>query len=180
MERVEAEMTETIRYARGDSSLGAFLAAVSDRGVAMVAFADRDGAAAMGALRERFPDADLVEDGRALSGTLAVVAGAIDHPEKGSDLSLDLRGTPFERRVWQALRDVPAGETVSYGDLAARIGAPGAARDVADACAANALAVLVPCHRVVKKSGSIAGYRWGFRRKRALIEREHAALFRLC
>ncbi len=95
------------------------------------------------------------------------------------DLPLDMRGTEFELRVWNALRDIPAGQTVNYGEIAARIGAPREAREVAEACAANTLAVIVPCHRVVKKDGSISGYRWGFKRKRALIEREHRALFQL-
>ena len=170
-------MTETIRYASGTSSLGGFVAAASARGLVMMAF---DSSKAAGdALRRRFPDAEIVEDAEALRGTLDGLARLIEHPEDATALPLDLRGSDFEQQVWQALREIPAGETVSYGGIAARIGAPRLARDVAEACAANPVAVVVPCHRVVKKDGSISGYRWGVRRKRALIEREHQALFAL-
>ena len=171
-------MTETIRYASGQSSLGGFLAAASTRGLVMVAFADA-GEAASEALRTRFPDAEIVEDPAAMRDTVDGVAGLIEHPETRPALAIDLRGSPFELRVWNTLREIPAGETVSYGEIAARIGSPQEAREVAEACAANSLAVVVPCHRVVKKGGALSGYRWGVKRKRALIEREHRALWQL-
>lgn len=159
----------TIRYAFGDSSLGPFVAARSARGLAVVAFD-----AGPAELRARFPDADLVEDQAALSETIGKLAALIDHPENDASLALDLQGTDFECRVWNALRDIPAGTTSSYGEIAARLGVPRQAREVGEACAANRLAVVVPCHRVVKKDGSISGYRWGVRRKRKLLEREHS------
>ena len=170
-------MTETIRYAFGHSSLGDFAAAANDRAVVMVEFGD--GVESPAALGNRFPQAAVVEDHASMAETLRRVAELIEHPEMTIDLPVELRGSDFELRVWNAVREIPAGETLSYGDIAARIGAPKDAREVAQACAANTLAVLVPCHRVVKKDGSISGYRWGFRRKRALIERERNALRQL-
>jgi AraC family transcriptional regulator of adaptative response/methylated-DNA-[protein]-cysteine methyltransferase len=167
---METTMTNTIRYAAGQSSLGPFVAALSERGLAMVAF-DVSNAE----LRARFPEADLVEDVAALQETIARLAGLIDQPETGADFALDLQGSDFECRVWNALRDIPAGTTATYGEIAARLGSPRLAREVGEACAANRLAVVVPCHRIVKKDGSISGYRWGVRRKRALLEREHKA-----
>lgn len=164
-------MAEIIRYAQGDSALGTLVAAMSDRGLAMVEFGAIS-AALLDGLRGRFPDAELVEDPASLAGTLARLAGLIEHPEATADLPLDMRGSDFELRVWNALRRIPAGRTVTYGGLAATIGSPREAREVAEACAANTLALVVPCHRVVKKDGSLSGYRWGYRRKRALIERE--------
>jgi AraC family transcriptional regulator, regulatory protein of adaptative response / methylated-DNA-[protein]-cysteine methyltransferase len=164
-------MTETIRYAWGDSWLGRFAAAASDRGLVMIAFDGLDGAV-RDALRARFPEADIVADPALMAAAVRHVAGLIEHPETTTDLPVDLRGMPFELRVWSALREVPAGETVSYGEIAARIGAPKEAREVAEACAANPLAVVVPCHRVIKQDGSISGYRWGVKRKRALLARE--------
>lgn len=164
-------MADTIRYAAGQSSLGPFVAALSARGLAMVEF----GAMSEADLRARFPDAALVEDPAALHQTLGRLADLIEHPERDSDLALDLRGTAFELKVWNALRDIPAGTTASYGEIAARVGSPREAREVGEACAANRLAVVVPCHRIVRKDGSISGYRWGFKRKRALLEREHRA-----
>lgn len=160
----------TIRYAFGDSSLGPFAAALSPRGLACVAFD-----AGLAELEARFPDADLVEDGQALAETIARLSALIDHPENDADLTLDLQGSDFECRVWNALRDVPAGTTTTYGAIAARLGVPRQAREVGEACANNRLAIVVPCHRVVKKDGSISGYRWGVRRKRKLLEREHSA-----
>jgi AraC family transcriptional regulator, regulatory protein of adaptative response / methylated-DNA-[protein]-cysteine methyltransferase len=160
----------TIRYAFGQSSLGPFVAALSERGLACVAFD-----AGITELEGRFLDADLVEDQAALSETIAKLAAMIDHPESDAGLTLDLQGSDFECRVWNALREVPVGTTTTYGEIAARLGVPRQAREVGEACAANKLAVVVPCHRVVKKDGSISGYRWGVRRKRKLLEREHSA-----
>ncbi|MBI3198202.1 MAG: methylated-DNA--[protein]-cysteine S-methyltransferase [Rhodospirillales bacterium] len=167
-------MAKTIRYAGGQSSLGPFVAAISDRGLAMLEFGDMN-AARLQALRARFPGAEIVEDPEALRGTLDLAAELVDHPASGIDLALDLQGSAFELRVWHALREIPAGTTASYGEIAARLGSPREAREVAEACAANILAIVVPCHRVVKKDGSISGYRWGFARKRALLAREHGA-----
>jgi AraC family transcriptional regulator of adaptative response/methylated-DNA-[protein]-cysteine methyltransferase len=163
-------MASTLRYAFGDSSLGPIVAALSERGLAFVAFA-----AGLAELEVRFPDAELVEDPAALHETLVRLAHLIDHPEDDASFALDLQGSDFECRVWHALRAVPAGSTVTYGEIAARVGSPRLAREVGEACAANKLAVVVPCHRIVKKDGSISGYRWGVRRKRALLEREHCA-----
>ena len=160
----------TIRYAFGDSSLGPFVAALSARGLAFVAFD-----AGIAELEGRFPDADLVEDQAALGETIGKLTVMIDHPENDAGLTLDLQGADFECRVWTALREVPAGTTTTYGEIAARLGVPRQAREVGEACAANKLAIVVPCHRVVKKDGSISGYRWGVRRKRKLLEREHSA-----
>ena len=164
-------MADTIRYAAGQSSLGPFVAALSERGLAMVTFGEMDEAG----LRARSPDVELVEDPASLQETLGKLARLIEHPENSADFALDLRGSDFELKVWNALRDIPAGTTVTYGEIAARIGSPREAREVGEACAANILAVVVPCHRIVKKDGSISGYRWGVRRKRALLEREHSA-----
>jgi AraC family transcriptional regulator, regulatory protein of adaptative response / methylated-DNA-[protein]-cysteine methyltransferase len=122
-------------------------------------------------LRGRYPEATVVEDEDQMGGLLARVADLIEHPEQ-ERLPIDMRGSDFELRVWTALRDVPAGTTVTYGDIAARIGAPKEAREVGEACAANVLAVVVPCHRVVRRDGLISGYRWGVKRKRDLLDRE--------
>jgi AraC family transcriptional regulator, regulatory protein of adaptative response / methylated-DNA-[protein]-cysteine methyltransferase len=168
---MEKTMADTIRYAAGQSSLGPFVAALSERGLAMVEFGEMDEAG----LRARFPDADVVQDTASLQETLGRLADLIEHPEADGDFALDLRGSAFELKVWNALRDIPAGTTATYGEIAARVGSPREAREVGEACAANRLAVVVPCHRIVKKDGSISGYRWGVRRKRALLEREHSA-----
>ncbi|MFZ5782763.1 MAG: methylated-DNA--[protein]-cysteine S-methyltransferase [Pseudomonadota bacterium] len=163
-------MTDTLRYAFGDSPLGPIIAAQSGRGLAFLSFA-----AGIAELARHFPDTVLVEDRVALRETIGGIVDLIDHPERGAALSLDLRGTAFECQVWHALRAVPPGTTATYGEIAARLGAPRQAREVGEACAANKLAIVVPCHRIVKKDGSISGYRWGVRRKRALLEREHKA-----
>ena len=106
---------------------------------------------------------------------MARVVGLVEQPRLGHDLPLDVRGTAFQQRVWQALRDIPAGQTASYAEVAAKIGKPAAVRAVAQACAANSLAVAIPCHRVVRSDGALSGYRWGVERKRALLDREAAA-----
>ena len=162
---------ETIRFAIGQCSLGAILVARSDRGVCAISLGD-DADALVRALQDRFPNAHLVGGDREFERWVAVVVGFVEAPRIGLDLPLDVRGTAFQQRVWQALRAIPAGETVSYAELAARIGAPKAVRAVAGACAANALAVAIPCHRVVRNDGALAGYRWGVERKRALLARE--------
>ena len=164
-------MADTMRYAAGQSSLGPFVAALSERGLAMMEFGEMNEAD----LRLLFPGADLVEDPAALQTTLGRLGELIDHPESDDNFALDLRGSGFELKVWNALREIPAGTTATYGAIAARVGSPREAREVGEACAANRLAVVVPCHRIVKKDGSISGYRWGVRRKRVLLEREHRA-----
>jgi AraC family transcriptional regulator of adaptative response/methylated-DNA-[protein]-cysteine methyltransferase len=167
---MEKTMANTIRYAFGDSSLGPIAVALSERGLVFLAF---DAGAAE--LEARFPEADLVEDTAALQETIGKLIELIEHPEGDTGFTLDLQGSDFESRVWNALREIPAGTTATYGEIATRVGAPRQAREVGEACAANRLAVVVPCHRIVKKDGSISGYRWGVRRKRALLEREHSA-----
>jgi AraC family transcriptional regulator of adaptative response/methylated-DNA-[protein]-cysteine methyltransferase len=126
-------------------------------------------------LQDRFPRAELIGGDRGFEKLVARVVGFVEAPATGLDLPLDLRGTAFQHRVWQALREIPAGATVSYAEVAARIGSPKAARAVARACGANHLAVAIPCHRVVRHDGALTGYRWGVERKLALLEREARA-----
>jgi AraC family transcriptional regulator of adaptative response/methylated-DNA-[protein]-cysteine methyltransferase len=123
-------------------------------------------------LQDRFPKAHLVGADPEYETLVARVVGFVEAPRIGLDLPLDIRGTAFKQRVWQALQEIPVGATVSYADIAQRIGAPGAVRAVAGACAGNNLAVAIPCHRVVRKDGSLSGYAWGVERKRALLDRE--------
>lgn len=159
-----------LRVAVGHCALGALLVARSERGLCAILLGD-DTAALVGELQARFPQAERVDDA-AGGGLLAQVAEFVEAPRRGLDLPLDLRGTAFQQRVWQVLREIPAGSTLSYAELAARIGAPSAVRAVAGACAANVLAVAIPCHRVLRSDGGLSGYRWGVARKRALLERE--------
>ena len=160
-----------IRFAIGECSLGAILVAASERGVCAILMGD-DPQALVRDLQDRLPRAELIGGDAAFEQVVAKVVGLVEAPGLGLDLPLDLRGTVFQHRVWQALRAIPAGATVSYGEIARRIGAPTAVRAVAGACAANALAVAIPCHRVVRNDGGLSGYRWGVERKRALLERE--------
>ena len=162
---------EELRFAVGQSSLGAILVASSERGVASILIGG-DPEALVRDLQDRFPKARLVGADRAYETLVARVVAFVEAPGIGLDLPLDVRGTAFQRRVWKALRDIPAGETESYAQIAARIGTPSAVRAVASACAANSIAVAIPCHRVVRSDGSLSGYAWGIDRKRALIERE--------
>jgi AraC family transcriptional regulator, regulatory protein of adaptative response / methylated-DNA-[protein]-cysteine methyltransferase len=165
---------ETIRYGVGKCSLGAVLVAVSGKGVCAILFGD-DPACLLRELQDRFAGARLGSSAADLVPLVDQVAEFIDAPALGLDLPLDMRGTPFQEAVWHALRNIPAGSTASYGEIARRIGAPKEAQGVAEACAANAIAVAVPCHRVVRKDGQLGGYRWGVRRKRALLNREAVA-----
>lgn len=160
-----------IRFAIGQCSLGAILVAASECGVCAILMGDDPDALARD-LQDRFPRATLVGGDAGFERVVARVVGFVEVPGLGLDLPLDLRGTAFQQRVWQALREIPAGETASYTDVAQRIGAPRAVRAVAGACAANTLAVAIPCHRVVRTDGGLSGYRWGVERKRALLERE--------
>jgi AraC family transcriptional regulator of adaptative response/methylated-DNA-[protein]-cysteine methyltransferase len=166
--------TTTLRFATGATSLGVLLVATSGRGVCAILMGD-DADALVGDLRRRFPKARLIESDAQAEALAARVAGAIEAPSRGLDLPLDVSGTAFQRRVWEALREIPAGTTASYAGIARRIGAPGAVRAVAQACAANPVAVAIPCHRVVRSDGALSGYRWGAGRKRALLAREAAA-----
>ena len=162
---------ETIRFAIGASTLGAILVAASAQGICCILLGD-DPELLAHDLQDRFPHAELQGADAAFADTVARVVGFVEAPQLGLDLPLDVRGTAFQQRVWQALRAVPAGETVSYGELAARLGMPAGARAIAGACAANPIAIAVPCHRVVRNDGALSGYRWGVERKRALLERE--------
>jgi len=161
----------TIRFAIGQCSLGAILVAASARGLCAILIGDDPDALARD-LQDRFPKAEFIGGDAEFEQWMAQVVGFVEMPKLGLDLPLDVRGTAFQQRVWQALRDIPVGQTASYTDIAQRIGAPQAVRAVAGACAANALAVAIPCHRVVRTDGSLSGYRWGVERKRALLARE--------
>jgi AraC family transcriptional regulator, regulatory protein of adaptative response / methylated-DNA-[protein]-cysteine methyltransferase len=163
-------MRETIRLAWGISSLGDFMMAVSDKGLVALEFSSRRSATEV-ALRARFPGVDVVDSQGELADILERVCRAIEEPGFDPAIPLDLRGTPYEIRVRSMLRAIPAGETTNYGALAAKLGTRDA-REVTEAIACNPIAILVPCHRVIKKDGSIAGYRWGFKRKRELLARE--------
>ena len=160
-----------IRFAVGESFLGSILVAASGRGVCAILMGDDPDELARD-LRARFPRADLVDGDSEFEELVSRVVGFVEAPGPGLDLPLDRRGTAFQRRVWQALRETPPGDTASYADIANRIGAPKSVRAVAQACAANALAVAIPCHRVVRSDGGLSGYRWGVERKRALLARE--------
>jgi AraC family transcriptional regulator, regulatory protein of adaptative response / methylated-DNA-[protein]-cysteine methyltransferase len=160
-----------IRFAIGECSLGSILVAASEIGVCAILIGDDPDALARD-LQDRFPRAELIGGDAGFEQLVAKVVGLVEAPAVGLDLPLDVRGTAFQQRVWQALRDIPAGRTLSYADLARRIGAPKSVRAVAQACGANPLAVAIPCHRVVRNDGALAGYRWGVERKRTLLERE--------
>ncbi|MDR6667113.1 bifunctional DNA-binding transcriptional regulator/O6-methylguanine-DNA methyltransferase Ada [Rhizobium sp. 1399] len=162
---------EEIRFAVGQTSLGAILVASSRKGVVSILLGD-DPDKLVHDLQDRFPKARLVGANRDYDALVARVVGFVEKPGVGLDLPLDVRGTAFQQRVWQALREIPVGETISYAEIARRIGSPHAMRAVAGACAANKLAVAIPCHRVIRNDGALSGYAWGVERKRALIDRE--------
>ncbi|AGT11142.1 bifunctional DNA-binding transcriptional regulator/O6-methylguanine-DNA methyltransferase Ada [Paracoccus aminophilus] len=164
----------TIRFALADCSLGALLVAQSDRGICAITLGD-DPEALLRELQDRFPKAELIGADPEFEKLVAEVVGFVEAPAIGLDLPLDIRGTAFQQRVWQALREIPSGETASYAEIATRIGAPKSVRAVAQACAANRLAVAVPCHRVLRSDGALSGYRWGVERKRQLLAREASA-----
>lgn len=163
-------MREIIRFAWGTSSLGDFMIAMSDKGLVTLEFSSHHHAIE-DALRDRFREADVIKAQEELSHILGNVRCAIEEPEFDPGVPLDPRGTPYEIEVWTMLRAIPAGETTTYGALAAKLGTRDA-RQVTEAIANNPIAILVPCHRVIKKDGSISGYRWGVRRKRELLARE--------
>jgi AraC family transcriptional regulator of adaptative response/methylated-DNA-[protein]-cysteine methyltransferase len=165
---------ETLLFAVGQTSLGAIVIASSLKGIAAILIGD-DPEALLRDLQDRFPKATLVGGDADYERTVAQVVGLVEAPNLSNDLPLDIRGTVFQRRVWQALQSVPAGSTVSYDEIARRVGHPRAVNAVASACASNPLAVAIPCHRVVKSDGTFFGYTWGLERKRLLLERECAA-----
>ena len=163
-----------IRFAVGECSLGSILVAQSNKGVCAILLGD-DPEALVRELEDRFPSATLVGGDARFEQLVAKVVGFVEAPGIGLDLPLDVRGTAFQQRVWQALRQIPAGLTASYTEIATRIGAPRSARAVAQACSANPLAVAIPCHRVIRTDGALSGYRWGVERKQALLSREGVA-----
>jgi AraC family transcriptional regulator of adaptative response/methylated-DNA-[protein]-cysteine methyltransferase len=165
---------ETLRFAIGQTTLGAILVASSDKGVASILLGDDPDELARD-LQDRFPRAALVGGDEEYEQLVARVVGMVEAPGGALDLPLDVRGTAFQQRVWAALREVPAGTTATYSEIARRIGSPNSTRAVAGACAANAIAVAIPCHRVVRNDGALSGYRWGVERKRTLIAREAEA-----
>ena len=163
-----------MRFAIGQCSLGAILVAASMRGVCAILIGDEP-ALLLQDLQDRFPRAELTGGDADFDAMVATVVGFVEAPHLGLNLPLDVRGTAFQHRVWQALREIPSGQTASYTEIARRIGSPAAVRAVAGACAANPLAVAIPCHRVVRTDGTLSGYRWGIERKRTLLEREAAS-----
>ena len=160
-----------IRFAIVESYLGLALVAWTEKGLCAITLGD-DQNVLTEDLRKRFPKAESVEMAPHFGETVERVVAFLESPGTGLELPLDIRGTAFQQRVWMALRAIPSGSTVSYGEIAARIGNPRAVRAVATACASNSIAVAIPCHRVVRKNGDLAGYRWGLERKRALLDRE--------
>ncbi len=160
-----------IHFAIAQCSLGAILVAQSAKGICAILLGD-DPQALLHDLQDKFPKAELIGADRDFERLVARVVGFVEAPAIGLDLPLDLRGTAFQERVWQALKEIPPGSTASYAQIAERIGAPKAVRAVAQACAANSIAVAIPCHRVVRSDGNLSGYRWGVERKQQLLERE--------
>jgi AraC family transcriptional regulator, regulatory protein of adaptative response / methylated-DNA-[protein]-cysteine methyltransferase len=168
-------IAEEIKFATANSDFGIVLVARSAAGVCAILIGDEI-AALIRDLAEEFGEAELVRDDMSLHADLDKILTFIETPAKGLDLRLDIRGTPFQRRVWDALLGIRVGYKITYAALASRVGEPGAIRAVANACAANAIALAVPCHRVVRSDGALAGYRWGMERKRFMIEREAQAI----
>ncbi len=164
---------ETVRFAVAATSLGALLVAATDKGICAIQLGDDPEALVQG-LERRFSQATLIGDDEAFSGVVATVVGFVESPRGTLALPLDIRGTAFQERVWAALTAIPVGRTITYRELAEAIGQPTAVRAVASACAANEIAIAIPCHRVVRSTGELSGYRWGVERKDALLQREGA------
>jgi len=171
---LDATAPETLRFGYGDTTLGTIVVAESTGGV-IALFVGDDRAKLLRDLKDAFPEAELVLDQSGLEQSIARAAALINAPHLGTDLRLDLRGSPMELAVWKALQAIPTGETRTYGTIAKTLPIAATAQDVGAACAANRIAVAVPCHRVVKSDGSISGYRWGVKRKRRLINMEGVA-----
>ena len=165
---------EILRFGYGNTALGTILMAESARGVVALFIGD-DRAKLLRDLNEALSDTTFVLDQEGLAPTIAKAAALVDAPHRGTDLALDMRGSPMEMAVWNALRAIPSGETRTYGAIARDLPIRATAQEVGAACAANRIAVAVPCHRVVKSDGSISGYRWGVQRKRRLINMEGVA-----
>lgn len=165
---------EQIRFAVGNCSLGVILIAATEKGVCAILLGDHPESLTHD-LQNRFPHANLVVGDPDFEALAFKAITLVEAPAKAVDLPLDIRGTAFQQKVWNAIRNIPVGTTASYGEIAGRIGSAGAARAVGEACAANSLAVAVPCHRVVRKDGTLSQYRWGVKRKQALLEREAAS-----
>ena len=168
--RAGGDLTQ-IRFAIGECSLGSILVAATDKGVCAILLG-RDPDSLVRQLQDRFTKAELIGGDPAFEKLVAKVVGFVEQPRLGLDLPLDVQGTAFQQRVWRALRNIGVGKTASYAEIATRIGQPGSTRAVAQACAANMIAVAIPCHRVIRTDGQLSGYRWGVQRKRALLERE--------
>jgi AraC family transcriptional regulator, regulatory protein of adaptative response / methylated-DNA-[protein]-cysteine methyltransferase len=164
---------EEIHFAVGQCSLGAILVASSKVGVVSILLGEEPGALVR-SLQDRFPKAAIVGADQGYEQLIAKVVGSVESPRTNLELPLDVRGTAFQQRVWQALREIPLGETATYSEVARRIGSPKAVRAVAGACAANNIALAIPCHRVIRNDGALSGYRWGVERKRTLLKRETA------
>jgi AraC family transcriptional regulator of adaptative response/methylated-DNA-[protein]-cysteine methyltransferase len=162
-----------IHFAIGECSLGSVLVATSGKGICAILLGD-DPVVLLDDLHARFPYADITSGDTNLTRLVAKVIGFVEAPTAGLDWPLDIKGTAFQRRVWQVLRNIPPGSTASYADVAARLGSPKAVRAVAQACARNGIAVAIPCHRVIRSDGGLSGYRWGVARKQALLVREAA------
>jgi AraC family transcriptional regulator, regulatory protein of adaptative response / methylated-DNA-[protein]-cysteine methyltransferase len=167
-------MQKTLRFACGETRLGTVVVAAGDQGLAAVFLGDNQARLHRELVRV-FPQTELIKDAESLAETVAKVVAAVNSPGAEFDLPLSMHGSDVEMAVWQALRQIPAGETRSYGQIAKTLPVAATAQDVGAACAANVLAVIIPCHRVVKADGSISGYRWGVSRKRQLLQMEHAA-----
>lgn len=167
-------MNQRIRFTTCKSTLGYILVGAGKSGICAI-FLGKDPARLVANLRARFPQAALTRDGRTVERLGEQVRAAVESPASDVPLTLDPGGTRFQQRVWQALREIPAGSTATYSDIAVRIGAPGTVRAVARACGANPVAVAIPCHRIVRRDGSLGGYRWGTQRKRELLRREAVA-----
>ena len=168
---------QTIRFVTVETPIGWALVAATERGICMTALAD-DRESLVAALRQRFPAAEVVAEDAGLKDWAGRIVRFITAPDRNLDLPLDIQGTAFQARVWRALQKIPFGKTASYTEIAATLGQPKAVRAVAQACAANKLALLVPCHRVIRSNGDLGGYRWGLERKRALLAAERAAAVR--
>ena len=162
---------EVIKFSVGECSLGSILVAATEKGICAIAFGD-DQQKLLEGLQDRFAKAELIGGDKDFEETVAKVVGFVEAPYRGLAFPLDIRGTAFQQKVWQALRDIPPGRTTNYAEIAKAIGLPKAVRAVANACANNALAVAIPCHRVIRTDGSLSGYRWGVERKKALLEKE--------